>query len=415
MAIDWEKTILGDEVQLVTGFPFKSQFYTDNENDIRLLRGDNIVQGMIRWDNAKRWSNADVDQYESFNLRETDVVLAMDRPWIDAGLKYAAISKQDLPCLLVQRTARLRVGKNLDSGYLRYLIGSEAFTRFVLRITTGSVVPHISSTQIKEFSFRRPPINLQKAISGVLLALDDKIELNNRINVELEGMAKLLYDYWFVQFDFPITAAQAASMGKPRLEGKPYRASGGKMIFNEVLKRNIPKGWESSSLGELYELYQPKTITESDLKADGKYFVYGANGIVGRYDSFNHAEPTVALTCRGSTCGTLSLTLPNSWITGNAMVMKPRNSCMCTDFAINQARNAGINSIITGSGQPQITRANLERLKALFPDKSFVAKFNEVCTPGRRQRELLAKQNQELTALRDWLLPMLMNGQVTVG
>lgn len=88
---------------------------------------------------------------------------------------------------------------------------------------------------------------------------------------------------------------------------------------------------------------------------------------------------------------------------------------MCIDFAINHARNPGINSALTGSGQPQITRANLEGKKVIRPDLSLVAKLNEICTPERLQRQLLAKQNQELKELFDWLLPMMMNGQISVS
>jgi type I restriction enzyme S subunit len=88
---------------------------------------------------------------------------------------------------------------------------------------------------------------------------------------------------------------------------------------------------------------------------------------------------------------------------------------MCIDFTINQARRAGIHSIITGSGQPQITRANLEGLKVIRPALTVLTQYRDICSPGRFQRLLLTTQNQELTQLRDWLLPMLMNGQVTVG
>ncbi|MGB0993949.1 MAG: restriction endonuclease subunit S, partial [Akkermansiaceae bacterium] len=100
---------------------------------------------------------------------------------------------------------------------------------------------------------RLPPFDLptQQKIAAVLSALDAKIELNNRINAELEGMAKLLYDYWFVQFDFPITAAQAAAMGKPQLEGQPYQSSGAPMTQNKTLKRDIPEGWAASFVEDL--------------------------------------------------------------------------------------------------------------------------------------------------------------------
>ena len=280
---------------------------------------------------------------------------------------------------------------------------------------SGSIQDNINIDYLTALRFKVPDRTEQDRILEVLSTLDAKIDLNNRINEELEGLAKLLYDYWFVQFDFPISADQAAAMGDPTLEGNPYRQSGGKMVYNKTLKREIPEGWRDSTLGGLYELYQPKTISESDLNPNGKYLVYGANGVVGRYDSFNHADPVVALTCRGSTCGTLNQTLPNSWITGNAMVMKPRAKHMGIDFALNQARRSGIHSIISGSGQPQITRTNLEVLKAVDPDNQVVERFGKICEPGQKQKLLLAEQNQQLTELRDWLLPMLMNGQVTVA
>lgn len=155
---NWEPTTLGAEVDLLTGFPFKSDGYTDAEGGIPLVRGDNIVQGEFRWDGVKRWPAVDSDDYAAYQLQDGDVVLAMDRPWIEAGLKYAAISSYDLPCLLVQRTSRIRGGPRLDVGFLRYLIGSREFTQYILAVQTGTAVPHISASQIKAFSFQRPPL-----------------------------------------------------------------------------------------------------------------------------------------------------------------------------------------------------------------------------------------------------------------
>ncbi|MEJ7591564.1 MAG: hypothetical protein WKF77_08445 [Planctomycetaceae bacterium] len=110
------------------------------------------------------------------------------------------------------------------------------------------------------------------------LAAEGRFQLNNRINEELEGMAKLLYDYWFVQFDFPITAAQAAAMRKPRLEGKPFRASGGELIYNKALKREIPMGWEVKEIGEvLAKESQNKKIPASEILKAGRFpVIYSA-------------------------------------------------------------------------------------------------------------------------------------------
>ncbi|WP_443090185.1 restriction endonuclease subunit S [Basfia succiniciproducens] len=136
-------------------------------------------------------------------------------------------------------------------------------------------------------------------------------------------MAKTLYDYWFVQFDFPNS------------EGKPYRSSGGEMVWCDELKREVPKGWGGATLGTFADLYQPKTISEKEMIDNGKYLVYGANGIVGRYSEYNHEESVVTITCRGNSCGTLNFTRPLSWITGNAMVVKPKKNIYSIDFIYN--------------------------------------------------------------------------------
>lgn len=234
---DLRKTTLRNEIDFLVGFPFKSEGYTSE--GVRLLRGDNIAQGVLSWLDAKKWPASQSDDFKVYELQEGDIVLAMDRPWIDAGLKYASVSRYDLPCLLVQRTARLRGGKNLDTKYLKYVIGSPQFTKYIKYITTGSLVPHISGDQIKDFSVHLPSLSTQKKIAAVLSAIEAKIDCNNAINAELEAMAKTLYDYWFVQFDFPDA------------NGKPYKSSGGKMIYNTSLKREIPEGWQCRQLRNL--------------------------------------------------------------------------------------------------------------------------------------------------------------------
>jgi type I restriction enzyme, S subunit len=302
----------------------------------------------------------------------------------------------------------------LDPYFLYVFLRSEIFKTQTGTHSSGSAQPQLPIVALKNIVIPLFALPHQRKIAAVLSALDTKIELNHQINGELEGLAKLLYDYWFVQYDFPLSAAQAAALGKPRLAGQPYRTSGGKMLFNPTLKREIPKEWTCATLGELFNLYQPQTITDKDLKPDGDYFVYGANGIVGKYDRFNHEKPQIALTCRGSTCGNLTRTLPRSWITGNAMVMAPRDPNLDIEYIFNVANASGIGAIITGSGQPQITRTNLQGVKTISPDPDTLARYQGFAHPISQHRISLEQQNQELTALRDWLLPMLMNGQVRV-
>ena len=432
MVVDWELTTLGAEAELICGFPFRSSEYTDNPCDVRLLRGDNIVQGNIRWANAKRWSLEDAANFEQYELKKDDVVLAMDRPWIDAGLKYAAIGDDDLPCLLLQRTSRLRGGQNLDIRFLRYVIGSPEFTKHIQSITTGSLVPHISSRQIKDFAFKLPPLATQKRIAAVLSALDAKIALNQRINLELEGMAKLLYDYWFVQYDFPLSAAQAAALGKPRLAGQPYRTSGGKMVFNPTLKREIPEGWEVGSLSELCHLNHrtwpnkdhPDQVTYLDL-ANAK------NGEILSVQNFAWDEsPSRArriLTPGDTIIGTVRpgnrsfALVPNSEeiLTGSTgfAVLTPKSAIYREFNYLSLTSESNINRLTTvasGAAYPAVNPEVAAAQSIALPDAELIQQFHQTTASFFNLIERHRAQNQELTALRDWLLPMLMNGQVRV-
>ncbi len=190
----WKATTLGAEIDLLAGFAFKSARYTNDDDDIRLLRGDNIIQGCLRWDDVKRWPADDTGDYDRYQLAEGDVVLAMDRPWVKAGLKHATISADDLPCLLVQRTARLRGGANLDNHFLKLLIGSGAFTSHILGVQTGIGVPHISGQQIKDFEFARPPVTEQRRIADNLESLREETQrlarLYERKQAALEALKK---------------------------------------------------------------------------------------------------------------------------------------------------------------------------------------------------------------------------------
>ena len=127
------------------------------------------------------------------------------------------------------------------------------------------------------------------------------------------------------------------------------------------------EGWKISTLGEACDLYQPKTISKKELVEDGAYVVFGANGPIGRYHSFNHADPQIVVTCRGATCGSVNTTPPNSWITGNAMVIAPKENCLDPRFLQYLMLHTDFSSVISGAAQPQITRTSLSPLEINYP------------------------------------------------
>ena len=223
------------------------------------------------------------------------------------------------------------------------------------------------------------------------------------INDNLEAMAKQLYDYWFVQFDFP------------NEEGKPYKSSGGAMVWNEKLKRDIPQGWSDCILGEICDMYQPKTLGLNDLSEDSEYKVYGANGIIGHYSSYNHENSEIAMACRGNSCGTINRTSPKSWITGNAMVIKFRNKEIHNEYIKQALKYANVKGAISGSGQPQLTRENLSLLKMTQSNYAILEAFSKKVVAIVAMELEIEEQNDNLTKQRDELLPLLMNGQASVN
>ncbi|WP_216358724.1 restriction endonuclease subunit S, partial [Helicobacter sp. 12S02634-8] len=221
------------------------------------------------------------------------------------------------------------------------------------------------------------------------------------INDNLVQMAKTIYDYWFTQFDFPDE------------NGKPYRSSGGQMVWNEQLKREIPAEWEVMSISTYTSIYQPQTISNSLFDDNYNCFVYGGGGFIGKYSDFNHTDAEVIISCRGN-CGNVYMTMPKSWITGNAMVVHPVDNTLSKEYIYQFINSYGVEKYVSGSVQKQLTRENLSLMKIVIPNADILNKFNALMQVYRKKQEELILENQELVKLRDWLLPMLMNGQATV-
>lgn len=330
-------------------------------------------------------------------LKENSVLVTC----IGSAMGKVALNK--FPAVTNQQINSIEVKEAFSSDYIYYCLKNN-YTLFRNAASGSTALPILNKTDFEELPIKiHKNLKTQQSIAAVLSALDKKIALNKQINARLEEMAKTLYDYWFVQFDFPDA------------NGKPYKSSGGEMVFDETLKREIPKGWEVKSLGEIADLYQPATLSEKELENNGQFLVYGANGIIGKYNQFNHEEPMVAVACRGNSCGAINITQPKSWITGNAMVVNPKNKSMCIEFIKNTLLVNNLNKVISGSAQPQITRTNFAPLKIIIPNEVLLKLYSDIINPMFNKRINQIQQNAKLTQLRDFLLPMLMNGQVSVA
>ena len=173
--------------------------------------------------------------------------------------------------------------------------------------------------------------------------------------------------------------------------------------------------WTKTTLGESCKMYQPKTISAKEMVSDGEYVVFGANGIIGRYDKYNHTEPQLLVTCRGATCGSVNVSEPNSWITGNAMVIQPDTSKISMRFMEYVCRGGiDLSKAITGAAQPQITRKSLEPIEFSYPplaeQQRIVAKLDAAFAEIDKTISSVAAKTKQTEALKASVLAALLTG-----
>ena len=173
--------------------------------------------------------------------------------------------------------------------------------------------------------------------------------------------------------------------------------------LNAKKKIKIQSRWDIEKIGNICNIYQPKTITSKEITEQGKYKVFGANGVIGYFDEFNHEFEEVALTCRGATCGTVNFTEPFSWITGNAMVVSPKKQDLLKKYLFLILKNSDLSQVVTGTAQPQITRTNLEPFRIPLPPKDIQQKIiNEIEDLelfGKDSKDKIENYNQNMEDL----------------
>lgn len=269
--------------------------------------------------------------------------------------------------------------------------------------TNGSTINRIYNDNLRNIKLTVPDLPTQKAIAKVLSGLDAKIELNNKINRELESMAKTLYDYWFVQFDFPDA------------NGKPYKSSGGKMVYNAELKREIPEGWEVKKLGDIIKKYADKSthIESKNILNEGSYPVITQdNGdLISGFTNENNPIEDVPLIVFGDhSCTLRYIDFPFFRGADGTQIMYFEEDLTIYVYLFLQM----IITQIPGYGKYERHYKYLKEFNIIIPKAKFLSEFQKIVEPIFNKISKSRLQNQHLTTLRDWLLPMLMNGQVTV-
>ena len=354
-------------------------------------------------------------EQEIYSIKKGDILITRTSETIDE-LAMSCVAAKDYPCATYSGfTKRLRP-KTAGMAYHKYLafyLRSELFRKAV---TNNAFMTLRASFNEDIFSFLNlylPEYKEQVKIGDMLYSMEQKIQINMRICTELESMAKTLYDYWFTQFDFPDE------------NGKPYRSSGGEMVWNDQLKREIPKGWNVGQLSDIANIamgQSPAGETYNE-NGNGMIFYQGCTDFGTRFPvprvyttaPTRFAKSGDILMSVRAPVGTLNVAIEDCSIgRGLAALNSKIGSQLYLWYTLAGFKQ--LFNVLDGNGTTfgSITKDTLYETKVVIPNPVLVKSFEEIVQPIEQKIRIIEEENRELTKLRDWLLPMLMNGQATV-
>ena len=310
--------------------------------------------------------------------------------------------------------------------YLYYCLSSKEKQGEMKRRAGITTIPDLNHFMFLDMKIPLPQYSAQLAVVKILDELNSQIELNNKINAELEAMAKLIYDYWFVQFDFPDA------------NGKPYKSSGGKMLYNKALKREIPEGWEARKLSEILKCnyssigksFSKKKIEYLDTGSLTKNVIESSDLIDISTDKLpSRAKRIVSendilySTVRPNLChyGIMKDPVDNLIASTGFAQLSSKIDSISNDLIYTYLTSSWITSrlhqvaALSVSAYPSISANDILDLDIVLPlETDSLKPINNMLNSIYLKMSLNQKENKELSELRDWLLPMLMNGQVSV-
>ncbi len=364
---------------------------------------------------AKHISREKYEESPEIMIELNDILIVK----VGSTIGKIAIVNKDIGEACINPNTVLLKKCTFNPSFLYYYLISSTGQTFIKNHSSASAQAALNQTDLKEMPVKNYDLNIQNQIADCLNAFNSKITLNNKINQKLESIAKLLYDYWFVQFDFPDANEQ------------PYKSSDGKMVYNKDLKREIPEGWEFSTIKK-----ELKTSLGGTPSTKIKEFWSGNlpwlnSGEIAEFPIINAEEKITQDAIDKSATklmpiGTVALSITRHIRPSILAIEACANQSVVGIFESEKLKTSYIYPYIqnevprfmilrTGAQQPHINKATIDNSTIIVPSENILKKYYKLANPLYEKIINNAFQNQKLTALRDWLLPMLMNGQVTVG
>ncbi|CYY14845.1 restriction endonuclease subunit S [Streptococcus suis] len=370
--------------------------------------------------NSNLYVTKNSDYYNEFGLSQSKL-WKQGTLCITIAANIAETAILSYPMCFPDSVVGFNAHKNESSELFVYYV-FELIKKEIQKTSSGSIQDNINIDYLTKLKLKVPNKDYQDRIVNLLSTIDKKILINNQINEELEAMAKTLYDYWFVQFDFPDE------------NGKPYKSSGGKMVYNDQLKREIPEGWGVKQLGEICEFrnginYEKSETGDTLSKIVNVRNISNSSTFVTTHDldsitldrrrieSYLVTDRTILITRSGIPGATRIVSdIPVNTIYSGFIIGATVANLNLFYYVFYHLKNIEMlmSNQSAGTIMKNISQTTLSEIRIVTPNKEIQKVFSNEVRSLLDVIENNLKQNQELTQLRDWLLPMLMNGQVKV-
>ena len=390
------KVKLGQILDVKRGASLSGEYYSEKGEKIRLTLGNfNYPGGGFKENTSKIDIFFNGEVKPEFILKKGDIITPLTEQVAGLLGETARIPEDDLYIQSGDIGLVIPDESKLDRSFTYYLISSPVVKKQLGAAAQQTKIRHTSPDKIKDCEVWIPELAQQKKIGKLLDSINSKIEVNNKINAELEAMAKTLYDYWFLQFEFP------------NEEGKPYKSSGGKMVWNEELKREIPEGWEVLKVSDITNVVTGKEDANFAVE-NGAYKFFTCSQDILLCDEYSFEGSAVLIAGNGDFNVKHYTGKFNAYQRTYVLIPKEKEFYGCLYIAAKEKIDyfkAGAN----GSIVKFIAKGDVEQITMLKPrNDNLFDTINKLI----EQIEIIQKENEELTSLRDFLLPLLMNGQV---
>lgn len=396
---EWRESKLGDIADIQNGYAFKSAEFA--EEGMPIIKIKNIVPPIVVLDDVQFFDGEISEKLKRFLVKKNDFLISMTGSTVNqmaSAVGKMSRYQHEHPSLINQRVAKIYSTSELvtDDYLFYYLNRYEVQYDLALSASGSANQANISPEQLKSYKILFPDLPTQKSITEILSSLDDKIELNNKINQELETLAQTLFKQWFIDFEFP------------NEKGDPYKSSGGEMVDSEL--GEIPKGWEVTVLSNLLTIKYGK---DHKHLSDGEFPLYGSGGIMRFVEKPLYQKDSILIPRKGTLSNLFYLDEP-FWSV-DTMFYSEIHATEFRKFLFYWIKSVDIASMNVGSAVPSMTTKVLNEIKTLVPCKTLLNEFEECVTSFLYSMTQNRRETQYLIEIRDLLLPKLISGELEIN